>query len=251
MRTFDIVLRLHNHQQEIEPEVGKPDRYIAFNDHLHKQIANRAGDIVYKGDYFRYDQHLLPKDADSFSAYVLFRNITLESPDDGDHIWQILLNESQTRNFTETREKNNHHVLIELSSFSEIAGGNATDGITDTEEILIRIPGTREELEFDAAGPEGNKILYDKLAKLIYDKEAEVMYKGPRLIFEDNTDLFISPDDFSVYVLFRSGRSSDYESREQLWANLEADLKVLSSITLLRSAEDYQVILITHNSEAV
>lgn len=70
------------------------------------------------------------------------------------------------------------------------------------EEILVRVPGRRKELEFDGLYPEANNILYNKLTKLIYDKEAEVMYKNPRLDFKDNRDLFISPDDFLMYVLF-------------------------------------------------
>ena len=73
------------------------------------------------------------------------------------------------------------------------------------------------------------------------------MYKGPRLVFEENRDLFISPDDFSIYVLFRSRRDFNYESKEQLWNNLSSDLKVLSSITLYKSAKNYQVILLTHD----
>jgi len=68
------------------------------------------------------------------------------------------------------------------------------------------------------------------------------------LIFEENRDLFINPDDFSMYVLFRTRRDYNYESREQLWDNLAGDLKVLSSITLYKSEKNYQVILLTHEA---
>jgi hypothetical protein len=51
----------------------------------------------------------------------------------------------------------------------------------------------------------------------------------------------ISPDDFSMYVLFRSRRNYNYESKAELWEHLTSDLKSRSSITLLKFAENYQV----------
>lgn len=244
MRTVDIVIRL-DHQQEPELEIGTNNNYDTFYDTLQKEIDNHSATVVHKGDYFRYDQHLLPKDNEKFSTYVLFRDITLNDIDDEKLLWASLGQQLQNQRYPEVRKKNAHHQLIELSSLEESFSG-AEPIIEDFEEILVRIEGTREELEFDPAGAEANKILYDKLAKLIYNKEAEIMYKGPRLVFEENRDLFINPDDFSMYVLFRSRRNYNYESQEQLWDNLTSDLKIFSSITLYKSAKHYQVILLTH-----
>jgi len=247
MRTVDIVIRLNGHQNELELEIGNTNNYTIFYSILQKAISNRSADIVHKGDYFRYDQHLLPKDNNEFNTYVLFRDITLNDTDDDELIWTALSDQAKTLKFPEVREKNVHHQLIELSSADNTEAVIDTENtIFDFEEVLVRIPGKREELEFDPNSTEGNKILYDRLAKLIYNKEAEVMYKGPRLVFEENRDLFISPDDFSIYVLFRSRRDYNYENKEQLWNNLANDLKILSSITLYKSSEHHQVVLLTH-----
>lgn len=250
MRTNDIVIRLHG-EDAPKLEIGNSDNYADFYRHLQQSISSRNADIVHKGDYFRYDQHLLPKDGDGFMTYVLFRELTLNDSGDDSAIWGILANEANRLDFPEVREHNEHHQLIELSAASDFNDDLTDDKDQDREEILIRIPGSREELEFDPSGTEGNTILYDRLAKLIYDREAEIMYKGPKLIFEDNRDLFINPDAFSVYILFRSDRSSNYDDNDSLWANLASDLKVLSSITLLRLAPAYQVLLFTHSNEAV
>ncbi len=251
MRTYDIAIRLHNRNDIPKLEIGNSGNYADFYRQLLQAIATRNADIVHKGDYFRYDQHLLPKEDEGFTTYVLFRELTLTDSNDDDAIWDTLGREARRLDFPEVREHDHHHQLIELASaadFSNEDPGGEEDA--EREEILVRIAGSREELEFDPAGAEGNTILYDRLAKLIYDKEAEIMYKGPKLIFDDNMDLFINPDDFSVYVLFRSERSSNYEDNELLWSNLASDLKVLSSITLLRSADHYQVLLFTHSDEA-
>jgi hypothetical protein len=245
MRTVDIVIRLNNHQNEPELEIGQDNNYSNFYTTLQKVIDTHGADVVHKGDYFRYGQHLLPKDTTQFNTYVLFRDITLNDIEDDKLLWDALAQQLQNQRYPEVREKNQHHQLIELSSLEENIA-DTENAVDDFEEILVRIPGTREELEFDPTGAEANKILYDKLANLIYNKEAEIMYKGPKLIFEENRDLFISPDDFSIYVLFRSRRNYNYESKEQLWENLASDLKVLSSITLYKSAKNYQVILFTH-----
>lgn len=246
MRTLDIVIRLNGHQEQMEMTVEKNNNYSTFFNRLQKAIDSQAADLVHKGDYFRYDQHLLPRDDNNFATYVLFRDITLNDTDNDQLLWAVLKEYIQTHKFPEIREKNEHHQLIELSSVEGVDIFN--DSKTDTEnfeDILVRIPGSRDVLEFDLSGSENNKILYDKLVKLIYDKEAEIMYKGPKLIFEDNRDLFISPDDFSIYVLFRSKRDFNYESKELLWSNLTKDLKTHSSITLYKSAENYQVVLFT------
>jgi hypothetical protein len=227
-------------------EVEKANNYSAFHNILLNTINSRSADIIHKGDYFRYDQHLLPKDNGEFRTYVLFRDIVLNDTEDEGLIWDALNEHLQNHRFPEVREKNEYHQLIELSSLEESIADNSENSSEDFEEVLIRISGTREELEYDPSGAEANKILYDRLAKLIYDKEAEIMYKGPKLIFEENRDLFINPDDFSTYVLFRSKRDYNYENNEQLWNNLESDLKVLSSITLYKSSKNYQVILLTH-----
>jgi len=116
----------------------------------------------------------LPKDDNEFNTYVLFRDITLSDTDDEQLLWNTLSRQLQYQRFPEIREKNAHHQLIELSSLEEDLAGTEAP-VENFEDILIRIPGTREELEYDPAGAEANKILYDKLAKLIYDKEAEVM----------------------------------------------------------------------------
>lgn len=249
MRTVDIVIRLKANHQEMKLEIGKSNNYSMFYTILENAIASHSADIVHKGDYFRYDQHLLPKDNNEFDTYVLFRDITLNDTDDDKLIWSALTKQVQTMKYPEVHEKNAHHQLIELSSTENVNTVIDTENTIgeDYEEVLVRISGTREELEFDPASTEANKILYDRLAKLIYNKEAEIMYKGPALVFEDNRDLFISPDDFSVYVLFRSGRDYNYESKELLWSNLANDLKTLSSITLYKSSEHYQVVLLTHN----
>ncbi len=246
MRTVDIVIRLNDHERGIELEIGKDKNYSIFYEILQNNISNHWADIVHKGDYFRYDQHLLPKDSSEYATYVLFRNITLNDTDDENLIWQALNQQLQNQRYPEVREQNEQHQLIELSSLEDNSIAESETTIEDFEEVLIRITGTREELEFDPSGPEANKTLYDRLAKLIYDKEAEIMYKGPKLVFEENRDLFINPDDFSIYVLFRANRDYNYESREQLWNNLENDLKILSSITLYKSSEHYQVILVTN-----
>lgn len=249
MRTVDIVIRLKNHNQEVELEIGNTNNYNAFYSTLQKAVASHSADIVHKGDYFRYDQDLLPKDNNEFCTYVLFRDITLNDTDDDTLLWNALNEQAQVMKYPEVREKNAHHQLIELSSTENTDIVIDTENtVEDFEEVLVRISGTREELEFDTSGTEANKILYDRLAKLIYNKEAEIMYKGPLLVFEENRDLFISPDDFSVYVLFRSRRDYNYENKEQLWSNLANDLKVLSSITLYKSSEHYQVVLFTHDS---
>lgn len=246
MRTVDIVIRLNNNQHEPALEIGKDNNYSAFYGILNKTVDNRSASIVHKGDYFRYDHHLLPKDDNEFNTYVLFRDITVNDTDDEKLLWDALSQQLQNQRYPEIREKNEHHQLIELSSLEE--GLAVTEApVEDFEEILVRIAGSREELEFDSSGAEANKILYDKLAKLIYNKEAEIMYKGPKLVFEENRDLFINPDDFSIYILFRSRRDYNYESQEQLWDNLTSDLKILSSITLYKSAKHYQVILFTHD----
>ena len=246
MRTVDIVIRL-NHQEEPQLEIGKDNNYSSFYAILQTTIDSHSADIVHKGDYFRYDQHLLPKDNGKFDTYVLFRNITLNDTDDDKLIWDALNMQLQSQRYPEVREKNTHHQLIELSSLEANTVIDTENTIQNFEEVLVRIPGTREELEFDTSGAEGNKILYDKLAKLIYNKEAEIMYKGPKLIFEENRDLFINPDDFSIYVLFRTRRDYNYENKEQLWNNLSNDLKTLSSITLYRASKNYQVVLFTHD----
>lgn len=246
MRTIDIVIRLNGSKQQMEMTIEKSNNYNTFFDRLQTAIDSRMSDVVHKGDYFRYDQNLLPRDDNNFVTYVLFRDITLNDPDDDQVLWTALEEHIKTHKFPEIREKNEYHQLIELSS---VEGADIfNDSKTDTEafeDILVRIPGSREVLEFDPSGSENNKILYDKLVKLIYDKEAEIMYKGPKLVFEDNRDLFISPDDFSIYVLFRSKRDFNYESKELLWSNLTRDLKTHSSITLYKSAENYQVVLFT------
>ncbi|RWX00567.1 hypothetical protein [Flavobacterium cerinum] len=244
MRTLDIVIRLNGHQEQMEMTVEKNTNYSTFFNRLQKAIDSQAADIVHKGDYFRYDQHLLPKDDNNFATYILFRDITLNDTDNDQMLWAVLKEYIQTNKFPEVREKNEHHQLIELSSVESIVSNNTTIA-EDIEEILIRIPGSRELLEFDPSSSENNKILYDKLVKLIYDKEAEIMYKGPKLIFADNRDLFISPDDFSIYVLFRSKRDFNYENKDLLWSNLTSDLKTHSSITMYRAAKNYQVILFT------
>lgn len=247
MRTTDIVLRLHG-QQVPKLEIGKSDNYADFYNALHQAIDHRSADIVYKGDYFRLDHHLLPEDTDNFTTYTLFREVVLDD-EANDAIWEQLKNEAKRSYFPEIREENTHHQLVELSILPDINKTMLEEIVS--EDILICIAGTREELEFDPAGAEGNKILYDRLAKLIYDREVEIMYKGPKLILDENNDLFINSDDFSIYVLFRSPRSSDYEDNELLWSNINSDLKVLSAISLLRSAENYQVVLFTHNNEQV
>ncbi len=249
MRTYDIVIRLHG-ENAPKLEIGNSGNYAEFYRQLQQSISSRNADIVHKGDYFRYDHHLLPKDGNGFTTYVLFRELTLNNGDDNTVIWETLARESQRLDFPEVREHNEHHQLIELSASSDFSSDVTGDEDQELEEVLIRIAGSREDLEFDPSGAEGNKILYDRLAKLIYDKEAEIMYKGPKLIFEDNRDLFINPDAFSVYILFRSPRSSDYDDNVLLWSNLASDLKVLSSITLLRSAPAYQVLLFTHSGKA-
>ncbi|MDV6167156.1 hypothetical protein R1T16_01890 [Flavobacterium sp. DG1-102-2] len=247
MRTVDIVIRLSSHQRESQLEIGTNNNHDTFYNALQKEVDSQSATIVHKGDYFRYDQHLLPKDDNEFNTYVLFRDITLNDTDDEQLLWNTLSRQLQYQRFPEIREKNAHHQLIELSSLEEDLAGTEAP-VENFEDILIRIPGTREELEYDPAGAEANKILYDKLAKLIYDKEAEVMYKGPRLIFAENRDLFINPDDFSMYVLFRTRRDYNYESKEQLWENLAGDLKILSLITLYKSEKNYQVMLLTHEA---
>lgn len=247
MKRVDIVIRLNDHKRQVELEIGKNNNYSIFYDILQNAITGHTADIVHKGDYFRYDQHLLPKDNGEFTTYVLFRDIAFNDTDDEKLLWQALNQQIQHQRYPEVREQNEHHQLIELSSLEDNSATDTANTIEDFEEVLVRIAGTREELEFDPSGPEANKILYDRLAKLIYDKEAEIMYKGPKLIFEENRDLFISPDDFSIYVLFRTNRDYNYESREQLWNNLENDLKILSSITLYKSSEHYQVIMLTHD----
>lgn len=245
MRTTDIVLRLQG-QQVPKLEIGKSDNYADFYNALHKAIDHRSADIVYKGDYFRLDHHLLPEDTDNFNTYTLFREIVL---DDGanDAMWEQLKNEAKRSYFPEIRQEDKHHQLVELSTLPDFNKTMLEEMVS--EDVLIRIAGTREELEFDPAGAEGNKILYDRLAKLIYDREVEIMYKGPKLILDENNDLFINSDDFSIYVLFRSPRSSNYEDNELLWSNLNSDLKVLSAISLMRSADNYQVLLFTHNEQ--
>ncbi|MCO6149465.1 hypothetical protein [Flavobacterium sp. NRK1] len=247
MRTVDIVIRLKGHQQEMELEIGERINNGIFYAQVQKAVADQAAVIVYKGDYFRYDQNLLPHDDKEFSTYVLFRNIVLNDTDDNDLIWQSLAEHLKNERFPEVREKNSHHQLIELSSLNEDFAFQDKNNTENFEDILVRVPGTREELEFDPSGPEANKILYDKLAKLIYNREAEIMYKGPRLIFEENRDLFINADDFSIYVLFRSDRDYNYENNEQLWNNLKSDLMILTSISLYKSADNYQVILFKHD----
>ncbi|MDV6167008.1 hypothetical protein R1T16_01140 [Flavobacterium sp. DG1-102-2] len=247
MRTLDIVIRLNGRQQESELEIGSNANYSNFYNFVQKAIADRSADIIHKGDYFRYDHHLLPKDNDAFNTYVLFRNIALNDLEDENVIWNTLGQQLQNQRFPEVREKNEHHQLIELSSLEEDRVIDTENTIADYEDILVRIAGTREELEFDPSGAEANKILYDRLAKLVYNKEAEVMYKGPRLVFDENRDLFINPDDFSIYVLFRTRRDYNYENKEQLWNNLSNDLKTLSSITLYRASKNYQVVLFTHD----
>lgn len=245
MRTTDIVLRLHD-QQLKKLEIGKPDDYRGFYNSLLHAIVQRKADIVHKGDYFRYGQHLLPSDTDTndFITYVLFRDITLEGHDEAG-LWTVLEKEAHRLDFLEIRETNDHHQLIELSALTDNSEDSTDSNTENSEDILIRIPGNKEILEFDPTGAEGNAILYSKLAKLIYDKEAEIMYKGPKLIFEDNKDLFINADAFSMYVLFRSERNTNYEEKELIWSNLAANLRMPSSITLLKSAENYHVLLFT------
>lgn len=242
MRTTDIVIRLNDQLQKLE--IGKPGNYPDFYNRLRQAIVQRTADIVHKGDYFRYGQHLLPANTNGFTTYVLFRNIILEESNE-DTLWLLLKEEAERLDFPEIREENSHHQLIELSSLLDYPEKIIPDN-KNIEDILIRIAGDREIFEFDPTGPENNTILYDKLAKLIYDKEAEIMYKGPKLVFEDNKDLFINADDFSIYVLFRSGINSNYENNELMWSNLTADLKVLSLITLLKSTKNYQILLFTH-----
>lgn len=251
MRTTDIVIRLHDSQDVPKLEIGQPQNYGTFYQELARAIQTQSADVVHKGDYFRHGQHLLPRDEAGYATFVLFRELTLEDIQAGDDaFWDILLAEVHRLDFPEIKEKEAHHQLIELSPAQVASDGSPEPEIAGlTEEILLRIPGSREELEFDPTGPEGNSILYDKLAKAIYDRDAEVMFKGPRLIFEENRDLFINADAFSVYVLFRAKRSSDYEDQAMLWSHLEADLKALSFITLLRSGATYQVLLFTHQQQ--
>ena len=157
----------------------------------------------------------------------MFRNITLNDTDSDASVWNALSEQIHDLIYPEIREHNSKHQLIEMSiPENEIMTNNYNQVSSENfEEILVRIPGTREELEFDGLTPEANNILYNRLAKLIYDKEAEIMYKGPRLDFDDNRDLFINPDDFSMYVLFTSTRDYRYEDKELLWQNLSNDLK--------------------------
>ncbi|MGQ2985001.1 hypothetical protein [Flavobacterium sp.] len=245
MRTNDIVLRLMSRDIP-QLKIGKPENYANFYRSLKEAISLRMADLVYKGDYFRYDHHLLPRHDDGFSTYVLFREITPDEDDDGS-LWRILESEASRLDLPEIRESDGHHQLIELSSLPSINSDTLYNNEQEWEDILVRIGGTRAELEFDPTGAEGNAILYDRLAKLVYDKEAEIMYKGPRLILDENRDLFFNDDEFSIYVLFRSQRSSVYEDRELVWANLASDLKEPSTITLLRSADNYQVVLLSHD----
>lgn len=243
MRTTDVVLRL-NGLQVPKLEIGNSDNYSAFYNALHQSINQHTADIVYKGDYFRLDRHLLPEDTNAYRTYALFREITLNDETD-DAIWQQLKNEVDRLYFPEIRAENENHQLIELSILSDSNKGVLEE--TVSEDVLIRISGSREELEFDPISVEGNKILYDRLVRMVYDKEVEIMYKGPKLILEENSDLFINADEFSIYMLFRSPRSSEYDDNELLWSHLSDDLKVLSSITLMRSAKNYQVLLLTHD----
>jgi hypothetical protein len=247
MRTNDIVLRLMSPDMP-KLEIGKPENYGDFYRSLKEAISLRRAEIVYKGDYFRYDNHLLPRNDEGFTTYVLFREITPDE-DDEQSVWRILDSEASRLGFPEIRESDGHHQLVELSSLSLVSPDTLTHEV-EWEDILVRIGGTKAELEFDPAGAEGNAILYDRLAKLIYDKEAEIMYKGPKLILDENRDLFFNDDEFSIYVLFRSQRSSEYDDRELVWANLASDLREPSSITLLRSADNYQVVLLTHRAES-
>lgn len=242
MRTTDIVLRLHGHDAP-RLEIGNLDNYQSFYDSLRKAVTLRRADVVHKGDYFRMDQHLLPEGNERFTTFVLFREVTLD--DDGDDaLWHILETEASRLDFPEVRETDTNHQLIELAALPAFNDEPAPNGENEAEDILVRIGGTRAELEFDPSGAEGNAILYDRLAKLIYDKEAEVMYKGPRLELDENRDLFYSDDDFSVYVLFRSGQSYLYEDTERLWSHLASALREPSSATLLRAADNYQVVLL-------
>lgn len=250
MRTTDIVIRLHEWKEPIKLEIGNAENYSSFYEQLIMALQTQSADIVHKGDYFRFDQNLLSMDTDGYATFVLYREIA--PVDDTDEaLWEMLLEQTHRLQFPAIREHNAHHQLIELSSLDSLSSDGPLDFGQEaaTEEILIRIPGSRDELEFDPAGAEGNAILYNKLVKLIYDREAEVMFKGPKLVFEENRDLFINADNFSVYVLFRARRSSNYEDNAMLWSHLESDLKTLSSITLLRSGEHYQVLLFTHDRQ--
>jgi len=249
MRTVDIVLRIQGNEDQLGLTIGDNRNYESFYRLLGQAIAHRSATIVHKGDYFRYDHHLLPKDLEPYSTYVLFRNMALDDPDNDDAVWGVLAEASRSLDFPEVREKENRHQLIELSSMADELNSTAATTLPEFEDILIRIPGSREELEFDPAGAEANKFLYDRMAKLIYDRDAEVMYKGPILIFEENRDLFFHSDAFSTYVLFRSQRDSDYDDSDQLWANLAGDLKTLSRVTLYRTADNYQVLLLTHEDD--
>ncbi|PZR22608.1 MAG: hypothetical protein DI539_05135 [Flavobacterium psychrophilum] len=245
MRTTDIVIRL-NGQQVPELKIGNPQNYPLFYSELRNAISLQQGDIVHKGDYFRLDHHLLPKDDKGYTTYALFRDINLTENDDDAGLWEQLENQLEYLNYPEIRESATHHQLVELSTLPEADRNIRLQEEAVSEDVLVRIAGTREQLEFDPLVGEGNKILYDRLAKLIYDREIEIMYKGPKLNFDENRDLFINSDEFSIYILFRSRRDSNYEDNELLWSNLGNDLKVLSKITLLKSSKDYQVLLFTH-----
>lgn len=246
MRTTDIVLRLHG-QQVPELEIGNPDNYPVFYRELRNAISQKQADIVHKGDYFRLDHDLLPKDDKGYSTYALFRDVNLVMDQDDAGLWKQLESQTEHLNYPEIRESTKHHQLIELSTLPETDRNMRLHEEAAVEDVLVRMAGTREELEFDPLVSEGNKILYDRLAKLIYNKEIEVMYKGPKLNFDENRDFFINSDDFSIYVVFRSHRHSNYEDNALLWSNLADDLKVLSRITLLKSSDDYQVLLFTHD----
>ena len=250
MRTTDIVLRLHEEAGAPKLEIGNSGNYDVFYDRLQQAIVARSADIVHKGDYFRLDRHLLPEDTGSFTTYVLFREITLDEAAEDEAVWDLLAENARRLDFPEMREQDSQHQLIEFSRLVDL--GDDSQEMEDTvEDILIRIAGSREELEFDTAGAEGNKILYDRLARLIYDREAEIMYKGPGLVLDENRDLFYNDDEFSVYVLFRAKRSSAYDDNDILWSRLAEDLKAPSSITLLRTAADHQVVLFTNNGESL
>lgn len=249
MRTVDIVLRIQGHEDQIVLTIGDNKNYDSFYRLLGQAIAGKSATIVHKGDYFRYDHHLLPIDLEPYSTYVLFRNVVLNDPDNDDAVWGVLTEALRHLDFPEVRESEGGHQLIELSSMADELNTTAGKELPEFEDILIRIPGSREELEFDPAGAESNKFLYDRMAKLIYDRDAEVMYKGPKLIFEENRDLFFHSDAFSTFVLFRSRRDSNYDDSDQLWANLAGDLKTLSRITLYRTADNYQVLLLTHEED--
>lgn len=246
MRTFDIVIRLPKHTPTLK--IGDNAHYATFLAIVSNTLTEAKADIVYKGDYFRHDRHLLPHDEGGFNSYALFRRITLIDSESDLEIWESLAEAGKYMTFPEIRETDDHHQLVELSDMTifEINDSNASQ--QEQQDILIRIAGDREELAFDPVNREANTTLFGKLAREVYDREAELMYVGPRLNPEEHPDLFIHADEFSSYIILRMNNNDHSEEPALQWERIERTLRQKADLTMLRSEDHYQLLMLQPES---